>query len=54
MPVAIALLSGASAYELPWGAITAAAVVVTVPIVSLALVFQRHIVSGLLAGAIKG
>lgn len=54
VPVAIALLSGASAYELPWGAIMAAAVVVTVPIVSLALVFQRHIVSGLLAGATKG
>lgn len=54
VPVAIALLSGASAYELPWGAIMAAAVVVTVPIVALALLFQRHIVSGLLAGATKG
>jgi len=54
VPVAIALLSGASAYELPWGAIMAAAVVVTVPIVVLALAFQRHIVSGLLAGATKG
>jgi trehalose/maltose transport system permease protein len=32
----------------------AAAVVVTIPIVALALVFQRHIVSGLLVGAIKG
>jgi len=53
VPVAIALLSGASAFELPWGAIMAAAVVVTVPIVALALVFQRHIVSGLLAGAVK-
>jgi trehalose/maltose transport system permease protein len=53
VPVAIALLSGASAYELPWGAITAAAVLVTVPIVILALAFQRHIVSGLLAGAVK-
>jgi len=53
VPVAIALLSGASAFELPWGAIMAAAVLVTVPIVALALVFQRHIVSGLLAGAIK-
>jgi len=53
VPVAIALLSGASAFELPWGPITAAAVLVTVPIVALALVFQRHIVSGLLAGAIK-
>jgi len=53
VPVAIALLSGASAFELPWGPIMAAAVVVTVPIVALALVFQRHIVSGLLAGAVK-
>jgi len=53
VPVAIALLSGASAFELPWGPIMAAAVLVTVPIVALALVFQRHIVSGLLAGAIK-
>jgi len=53
VPVAIALLSGASAFELPWGPIMAAAVLVTIPIVLLALVFQRHIVSGLLAGAIK-
>jgi trehalose/maltose transport system permease protein len=53
VPVAIALLSGASSFELPWGPIMAAAVVVTVPIVVLALVFQRHIVSGLLAGAVK-
>jgi trehalose/maltose transport system permease protein len=53
VPVAIALLSGASAFELPWGPIMAAAVLVTIPIVALALVFQRHIVSGLLAGAIK-
>jgi len=53
VPVAIALLSGASAFELPWGAIMAAAVLATVPIVVLALVFQRHIVSGLLMGAVK-
>lgn len=53
VPVAIALLSGASAFELPWGAIMAAAVLVTAPIVGLALLFQRHIVSGLLAGAVK-
>jgi len=53
VPVAIALLSGASAFELPWGAIMAAAVVVTVPIIVLALLFQRQIVSGLLAGAVK-
>ncbi len=53
VPVAIALLSGASAFELPWGSIMAAAVLVTVPIVVLALVFQRYIVPGLLAGAVK-
>jgi len=53
VPVAIALLSGASAYELPWGHIMAASVLVTVPLVLLVLVFQRRIVAGLTAGAIK-
>ncbi|WP_026379475.1 carbohydrate ABC transporter permease [Afifella pfennigii] len=54
VPVAIALMSGASAYELPWGNIMAASVVVTLPVVVLVLVFQRRIVSGLTAGAVKG
>lgn len=54
VPVAIALISGASAYELPWGRIMAASVVVTVPLIVLVLVFQRRIVSGLTAGAVKG
>ncbi|MEO6031973.1 MAG: carbohydrate ABC transporter permease [Burkholderiaceae bacterium] len=54
VPVAIALLSGASAQELPWGQIMAASVIVTVPVVVLILVFQRKIVSGLSAGAVKG
>jgi trehalose/maltose transport system permease protein len=54
VPVAIALISGASAYELPWGHIMAASVIVTVPLVLLVLVFQRKIVAGLTAGAIKG
>jgi trehalose/maltose transport system permease protein len=54
VPVAIALLSGASAQELPWGQIMAASVIVTVPVVALILVFQRKIVSGLSAGAVKG
>lgn len=53
VPVAIALMSGASAYELPWGQIMAASVIVSVPIVILALVFQRRIVAGLTSGAIK-
>ena len=54
VPVAIALISGASAYELPWGNIMAASVIVTIPLIVLVLIFQRQIVSGLTAGAVKG
>lgn len=54
IPVAIGLISGASQYELPWGNIMAASVTVTLPVVLLVLVFQRRIVSGLTAGAVKG
>nr|WP_295890322.1 carbohydrate ABC transporter permease [uncultured Devosia sp.] len=54
VPVAIALLSGGSQYEIPWGIIMAASVIVTVPLVILVLVFQRKIVSGLTAGGVKG
>jgi trehalose/maltose transport system permease protein len=54
VPVAIALMSGATAFELPWGMIMAASVIVTVPVVILVLVFQRRIVAGLTAGAVKG
>ena len=54
VPVAIALLSGASEQEIPWGSIMAASVIVTVPLVLLVLVFQRKIVAGLTAGGVKG
>lgn len=54
VPVAIALISGASEFEIPWGQIMAASVIVTVPLVVLVLVFQRKIVSGLTAGSVKG
>ncbi len=54
VPVAIALISGASSYELPWGNIMAASVIVTLPLIALVMVFQRQIVSGLTAGAVKG
>lgn len=54
VPVAIALLSGASQYEIPWGRIMAASVIVTVPLVVLVLIFQRKIVQGLTAGGVKG
>jgi trehalose/maltose transport system permease protein len=54
VPVAIALLSGSTQYEIPWGRIMAASVIVTVPLVILVLIFQRKIVSGLTAGGVKG
>lgn len=54
VPVAIALISGSSRYEFPFGAIMAASTIVTVPLVILALFFQKRIVSGLTAGAVKG
>lgn len=54
VPVAIALISTPSGFELPWGKIMAASVVVTLPLVALVVVFQRRIVSGLSAGAVKG
>lgn len=54
VPVAIALISGPSGYELPWGTIMAASVIVTMPLLLLVLYFQRLIVSGLTAGAVKG
>jgi trehalose/maltose transport system permease protein len=53
-PVAIALLTGASQQEIPWGPIMAASVIVTVPLVILVLIFQRKIVAGLTAGGVKG
>jgi trehalose/maltose transport system permease protein len=54
VPVGIATMSGASVHELPWGNIMAASVMVTLPLVILVLIFQRRIVSGLTAGAVKG
>ena len=54
VPVAIALISGATAYELPWGRIMAACVIVTLPLIVLVLILQRYIISGLTAGAVKG
>lgn len=54
VPVAIALLSGATSFEVPWGNIMAASVIVTVPLIVLVLIFQRKIISGLTAGGVKG
>jgi trehalose/maltose transport system permease protein len=54
VPVSISLISGASRYEIPWGKIMAASVIVTLPLIALVLAFQKKIVSGLTAGAVKG
>lgn len=54
VPAALAFFTGASQFEQPTGAIAAAAVVVTIPVVVLVLLFQRRIVSGLTSGAVKG
>lgn len=52
VPVAMALFRGQ--YRVPWGEILAGAIVASVPVVLLVLVFQRRIASGLMAGGVKG
>ena len=54
VPAALAFFTGASQFEQPTGAIMAASVVVTIPVVILVLIFQRRIVAGLTSGAVKG
>lgn len=54
VPAAIAFFTGSSRYELPTGSIAAASVVVTIPVMIMVLAFQRRIVAGLTAGAVKG
>ena len=46
--------STAGGFEIPWGPIQAATVIVTVPLIVLTLIFQRRILAGLTAGAVKG
>ena len=54
VPAALAFFTGESQFQQPTGAISAAAVVVTIPVVLLVLLFQRRIVAGLTSGAVKG
>jgi multiple sugar transport system permease protein len=54
VPAALAFFTGASQYQSPVTAIAAASVVVTIPVALLVLGFQRRIVAGLTAGAVKG
>jgi multiple sugar transport system permease protein len=54
VPAALSFFTGQSQFQSPVTAVMAASVVVTVPIVIIVLVFQRRIVAGLTAGAVKG
>ncbi|MER7013588.1 carbohydrate ABC transporter permease [Saccharopolyspora sp. NPDC000359] len=54
VPVAIAFFAGTNEFDQPIGTISAASVIVTLPLLLLVLVFQKRIVAGLTAGAIKG
>jgi multiple sugar transport system permease protein len=54
VPAALAFFTGESQFTAPTGNIAAAAVLVTIPIVIFVLIFQRRIVAGLTAGAVKG
>ncbi|WP_296136870.1 carbohydrate ABC transporter permease [uncultured Tessaracoccus sp.] len=54
VPAALAFFTGASQFEEPTGAISAAAIIVTIPVIIIVMLFQRQIVSGLTQGAVKG
>jgi multiple sugar transport system permease protein len=54
VPAAIVFFTGSTQFEIPLGTISAASVVVTIPLIALVLIFQRRIVAGLTAGAVKG
>lgn len=54
VPAALSFFTGQSQFQSPVTAIMAASVVVTVPVVIIVLLFQRRIVAGLTAGAVKG
>jgi multiple sugar transport system permease protein len=53
-PAAMGFFTGVSQFTFPIGSIAAAAVVITIPIVIFVMIFQRRIVAGLTAGAVKG
>jgi len=54
VPAAISFFSGKTQFEIPYGSIAAASVVISVPLILLVLLFQKRIVAGLTAGAVKG
>jgi trehalose/maltose transport system permease protein len=56
VPIAIVTFVGksGSTFQVPWGQIMAATVIVTVPLIVITLILQRRILAGLTAGAVKG
>jgi multiple sugar transport system permease protein len=54
VPVAVANFTGAEKFEIPLGSISAASVVITIPLVLAVIIFQKRIVAGMTAGAVKG
>lgn len=54
VPAAIGFFTGSSQFTAPTGSISAAAVIITIPIIIFVLFFQRRIVAGLTSGAVKG
>lgn len=52
--VFVATFAGESEFSLPWGSIMALSVTLTIPLIILVLIFQRRILAGLTAGAVKG
>src|SRR5215218_7080134 len=54
VPAAIAFFTGSTQFEIPYGTITAASVTISIPLILLVLFFQKRIVAGLTAGAVKG
>jgi len=54
VPAALAFFQGDSQFEQPFGFTAAAAIIVTIPIIVVVLIFQRRIVAGLTSGAVKG
>jgi len=54
VPAEISFFTGATEHQVPYGSIAAASVVISVPLILLVLLFQKRIVAGLTAGAVKG
>jgi multiple sugar transport system permease protein len=54
VPAAIAFFTGSTQFEIPYGTITAASVTISIPLIVMVLLFQKRIVAGLTAGAVKG